>query len=81
MQRQAAAEQAAKLQAELDAIRAAATKAAPRTYVVQGGDSLSVIAKKVYGNAARWPDIFNANRDKIKDADRIFPGQELVIPD
>jgi nucleoid-associated protein YgaU len=40
-----------------------------------------VIAKKVYGNAARWNDIYQANRDKISNPDRIFPGQVLVIPD
>lgn len=51
-----------------------------RTYVVKAGDSLSKIAKEVYGDAARWPEIFEANKDKIKDPDAIRPGQELRIP-
>jgi nucleoid-associated protein YgaU len=51
-----------------------------RTYVVESGDSLSKIAKEVYGDASRWPDIYEANRDKIDDPNLIYPGQELRIP-
>ena len=54
--------------------------AEPRIYVVQRGDSLSKIAKEVYGNAGRWKEIFEANRDQIKDPNLIRPGQELRIP-
>jgi len=36
-----------------------------RVYVVQPGDSLSKIAMEVYGDARRWPEIFEANKDKI----------------
>lgn len=50
------------------------------TYVVQPGDSLSAIAKSVYGDGSRWPEIFAANRDKIDDANLIHPGQKLTIP-
>lgn len=55
--------------------------AAPRTYTVEKGDSLSKIAQRVYGRADRWTLIFEANRDKISDPDRIYPGQVLVVPD
>ncbi len=75
-------------QAEVEALRVQAAPAArtvaaeapARTYVVKPGDSLSAIAQAVYGNAARWPEIFEANKDKIKDPRLIRPGQELRIP-
>lgn len=50
------------------------------TYVVKSGDSLSKIAKHVYGDASRWPEIFEANKDTINDPDRIHPGQTLRLP-
>jgi nucleoid-associated protein YgaU len=49
-------------------------------YEVKSGDSLSKIAKRVYGDASDWKRIFEANRDTIKDPDKIFPGQKLKIP-
>jgi nucleoid-associated protein YgaU len=49
-------------------------------YVVQPGDSLSKIAKEYYGNAMKYPEIFEANREVIKDPDLIYPGQKLRIP-
>ena len=51
-----------------------------RTVTVKAGDSLSRIAKRELGNAAKWPAIFDANRDKIKDPDLIHPGQILTLP-
>ncbi len=54
-----------------------APEAAANTYTVQSGDNLSKIGSK-YG--VTWQAIFEANRDKIDNPDRIFPGQELVIP-
>ena len=51
-----------------------------RTYVVQKGDSLSKIAKEIYGNASDWRKIFDANRDRIDDPDLIQPGWTLTIP-
>ena len=56
-------------------------KSALRTYEVKKGDSLSKIAKHVYGDASKWKQIFEANTDKLKDPDKIFPGQVLTIPD
>lgn len=55
--------------------------ATQRTHTVARGDTLSGIAQKVYGRADRWQLIFQANRDKLDDPDRIYPGQVLVIPD
>jgi nucleoid-associated protein YgaU len=52
----------------------------PRIYVVQQGDSLSQIAKNLYGDASRWRKIYEANKDQIKDPKILRPGQELHIP-
>jgi nucleoid-associated protein YgaU len=59
----------------------ASTAAAARTYTVQRGDSLSRIARHAYGDANRWHEIFEANRDQIDDPDLIHPGQVLKLPD
>ncbi len=53
---------------------------AAKTYTVVSGDSLSRIAKHVYGDANRWHDIFNANRDLLDNPDKIQPGQILKLP-
>ena len=49
-------------------------------YTIVSGDTLSGIAKKYYGNANAYMRIFEANREVIKDADRIFVGQKIRIP-
>jgi LysM repeat protein len=51
-----------------------------RIHKVVAGETLSKIAKKYYGKAGDYMKIFEANRDKLKDPDKIFPGQELIIP-
>ena len=51
-----------------------------KLYEVQAGDSLSKIAKREYGNANEWNKIFEANKDTVKDPNKIFPGQKLKIP-
>lgn len=51
------------------------------TYTVVGGDTLSRIAKRHYGDAAKWPLIFEANRDRIKNPDLIQIGWVLTIPE
>lgn len=60
---------------------AAPGSGAPRTYVVQGGDSLSKISKKFYGDAGSWKKIFEANKDVVKNPDLIQPGWKLRIPE
>ena len=50
------------------------------THVVQSGDTLWAIAKKHYGDGSQYTKIFNANKDKIKNPNLIYPGQQLVIP-
>ncbi len=49
-------------------------------YTVQPGDSLSKIAKQYYGDAMKYPEIFEANQEVIKDPNLIYPGQKLRIP-
>ena len=49
-------------------------------YTVKSGDSLSKIAKNYYGDAMKYPLIFEANRPMLKDPDKIYPGQVLRIP-
>jgi nucleoid-associated protein YgaU len=51
-----------------------------KTYTVQPGDSLSKIAKQFYGNANAYMKIFEANRDKLSDPNKIQVGQVLKIP-
>ena len=50
------------------------------TYTVQKGDSLSRIAKRELGSFDRWREIYNANRDKIKDPNVLALGIQLVVP-
>jgi 5'-nucleotidase/UDP-sugar diphosphatase len=49
-------------------------------YTVKNGDSLSRIAKRELGSYGRWRDIYEANRDKIKDPNVLVVGIQLVIP-
>ena len=51
-----------------------------RFYTVQKGDYLSKIAKEMYGDASKYPVIFEANKPMLKDPDLIYPGQVLRIP-
>ncbi len=53
---------------------------AKKTYVVKSGDTLSKISKEIYGDANKYMNIFNANKDKLSDPDKINPGMELKIP-
>ena len=53
---------------------------ASKTYTVESGDSLSAIAKKIYGDAGKYNKIFQANQPMLKDPDKIYPGQVLRIP-
>jgi nucleoid-associated protein YgaU len=54
--------------------------AAEHSYTVKAGDTLSKIAKEHLGDANAYIDIYNANRDVLKDPDKIFPGQVLKLP-
>ncbi|QFY42907.1 peptidoglycan-binding protein LysM [Candidatus Methylospira mobilis] len=49
-------------------------------HTVAGGETLSAIAKKHYGNANGYTAIFEANKPMLKHPDKIYPGQVLRIP-
>jgi nucleoid-associated protein YgaU len=51
-----------------------------QSYTVKSGDTLSKISKQFYGDANEYMRIFYANRDKLKDPDRIQVDQQLSIP-
>ena len=52
-----------------------------KSYTVVAGDSLSKIAKREYGDASKWRQIYQANKDVIDNPDLIEPGQNLIIPE
>ncbi|MBT8303102.1 MAG: peptidoglycan-binding protein LysM [Bacteroidia bacterium] len=49
-------------------------------HTVVSGDTLGKIAKNYYGNAMKYPVIFEANKPMLTDPDKIYPGQVLRIP-
>lgn len=51
-----------------------------QTYTVKSGDTLSKISEQLYGDSNEYMSIFYANRDKLKDPDKIQVGQQLTIP-
>ncbi|HXT77761.1 MAG TPA: LysM peptidoglycan-binding domain-containing protein [Candidatus Eisenbacteria bacterium] len=51
-----------------------------RTYTVKPGDSLSKISQEFYGQANQYMKIFEANKDKLADPDKVRAGMQLVIP-
>ena len=65
-----------------DRLRVVAPEPEPEAtfYTVKSGDSLSKIAKEFYGDAMKYPAIFEANKPMLKDPNKIYPGQVLRIP-
>ena len=61
-------------------VKGGSSSTATKVYTVVSGDSLSKIAKREYGDANAWPKIFEANKDILKDPNKIQPGQKLKIP-
>jgi hypothetical protein len=51
-----------------------------QTYTVKAGDTLSKVSNQFYGDPNQYMRIFYANRDKLRDPDKIQVGQELTIP-
>ena len=50
------------------------------TYVVRNGNSLWLIARHFYGQGTRYTAIYTANREQIRDPNRIYPGQQFKLP-
>jgi nucleoid-associated protein YgaU len=66
--------------ADIKATGGGASAGSSQTYTVKAGDTLSKIAKEHLGDANAYMDIFNANKDQLRDPDKIKPGQVLKIP-
>ncbi|MDD2605560.1 MAG: peptidoglycan-binding protein LysM [Desulfobacteraceae bacterium] len=64
----------------IDGLRAPEVTEKVEYYIIKKGDTLSAIAKQFYGKANDYPKIFEANREVIKDANLIYPGQKIRIP-
>jgi nucleoid-associated protein YgaU len=50
------------------------------TTVVSRGDSLWRISRATYGMGTRYAIVYQANRDRIRDPNRIYPGQIFILP-
>lgn len=50
------------------------------TYTVKKGDTLSQIAKDHLGDGNAYPRIFDMNKDRVGDPDKIYPGQKIRLP-
>ncbi|MCK4994344.1 MAG: LysM peptidoglycan-binding domain-containing protein [Candidatus Omnitrophica bacterium] len=50
------------------------------SYKVKKGDTLQKISKKVYGTSKRWQEIFEFNKGSLKNPNKIYPGQTILIP-
>ena len=61
-------------------ILAMAVPAFASEYTVKAGDSLWGIAQQQLGSGLKWNDIYEANKDLIKDPNKIWPGQVLILP-
>ena len=57
------------------------TSAFASEYVVEESDSLWTIAQETLGSGFKWEEIYEANKDQIKDPNLIYGGQKLTIPD
>ena len=64
-----------------DQLTVASPEPESKFYTVKSGDNLSKISKEFYGDANKYQKIFEANRPLLKNADDIFPGQVLRIPE
>jgi nucleoid-associated protein YgaU len=67
-------------QVEIESLNHPADQEQVEYYIIEQGDTLSKIAQHFYGSANKYPRIFEANREVIKDANLIFPGQKIRIP-
>jgi hypothetical protein len=61
-------------------VSGAGQQAGGQTYTVKSGDTLSKLSKQFYGDSNEYMRIFYANRDQLRDPDRIQVGQQLIIP-
>lgn len=65
---------------ETPAVESSETSVAIKTYTVVKGDNLSKIAKKTLNDGTLWKQIYELNKDTIKNPNLIYPGQKIVLP-
>lgn len=65
---------------KFDNVMAPETTVKVEYYEIVSGDTLSAIAKKFYGKSSEYPKIFKANKEVIKDPNKIYVGQKIRIP-
>ena len=65
---------------DVDNLRAPPLPETVQYYEIKSGDTLWAVAKQFYGDGNKYPQIFEANREVIKDPDKIFVGQKIRIP-
>jgi len=59
---------------------ASTVKPAAEEYIIKQGDTLSKLAEQFYNSMSKWPKIYEANRDSVKNPHYIYIGQRIVIP-
>lgn len=59
---------------------ASGSVASPMTVIIKRGDNLWRISREMYGRGIRYSTIYQANRDQIRNPNRIYPGQVFVLP-
>lgn len=80
LQKQGASAGSTQKTATVQQTRSTTTAPQTKTYTVKKGDTLWGIAKKFYGNGAKYTQIYNANKGKIKNPNLIYVGQVFTIP-
>ncbi|HEX8540409.1 MAG TPA: peptidoglycan-binding protein LysM [Pseudomonas sp.] len=70
-----------KVDDQMTIVAGAVTVIAARFVTVKSGDTLSAISKREYGDPNKYQKIFEANKPMLKHPDKIYPGQELRIPE
>lgn len=65
--------------AQAGTVTAEAHRVAPATYKVRSGDTLSSIARRVYGHSWRWPDLWWPNRHRVHNPSALHPGLVLEL--
>ena len=80
MQPKSAEPAATEAAAPAEVVVAAATPDKPSRIIIQPGNNLWRISREVYGKGKMFTVIWEANRDQIKNPNRIYPGQILTAP-
>jgi len=65
---------------DVDSLSAPPLPETVQYYEIKSGDTLWAVAKQFYGDGNKYPQIFEANREVIKDPDKIYVGQKIRIP-